>query len=73
MSSDEDLPLTALAGTSGKSYVAVNGNAHSNGGPDDSPMSEDDMPLVCVRSVHYMLCSPCNFPLVPGKWCPDAK
>ncbi|KAG8213967.1 DNA topoisomerase I [Butyriboletus roseoflavus] len=51
MSSDEDLPLTALAGASGKSYVAVNGNGHSNGDLDDSPMSEDDMPLSQVNGV----------------------
>ncbi|KAN0091176.1 hypothetical protein V8E55_004742 [Tylopilus felleus] len=45
MSSDEDLPLTALAGANGNSHVAVNGNGHPNGDADDSPMSEDDMPL----------------------------
>lgn len=61
MSSDEDVPLTALAGASGKSHVTVNGNGHSNGDPDDSPMSEDDMPLVCVRSMHYMLPPPVIF------------
>ncbi|KAF9241621.1 DNA topoisomerase I [Melanogaster broomeanus] len=45
MSSDEDLPLDDLAKASGKGHVAVNGNAYSNGDADDSPMSEDDMPL----------------------------
>ncbi|KAF8556371.1 DNA topoisomerase I [Imleria badia] len=45
MSSDEDLPLTALAGANGRSHVAANGNGHSNSDADDSPMSEDDMPL----------------------------
>ncbi|KAG6375394.1 DNA topoisomerase I [Boletus reticuloceps] len=45
MSSDEELPLTALAGANGRSHVIVNANGHPNGDADDSPMSEDDMPL----------------------------
>jgi DNA topoisomerase-1 len=55
MSSDEDSLLTTVAGANGKSHVTVNGNGHSNGDAYDSPMSEDDMPLVCVPLVHYML------------------
>ncbi|KIJ67819.1 hypothetical protein HYDPIDRAFT_107329 [Hydnomerulius pinastri MD-312] len=45
MSSDEDMPLDALANANGKSHVAVNGSGYTNGDADDSPMSEDDMPL----------------------------
>ncbi|KAG9316652.1 DNA topoisomerase I [Chiua virens] len=45
MSSDEDTPLTALVGASAKRHVTVNGNRRSNSDADDSPMSEDDMPL----------------------------
>ena len=55
MSSDEDTPLTALAGANGKNHVTINGNGHPNGVADDSSMSEDDMPLVCICSA---LCSP---------------
>lgn len=61
MSSDEDLPLTALAGANGISHVALNGNGHSNGDADDSPMSEDDMPLVCVPSVYSIPRPPITF------------
>ncbi|KAF9227320.1 hypothetical protein BS17DRAFT_727433 [Gyrodon lividus] len=45
MSSDEDLPLNALVNACGKGHLAVNGNGHTNGDADDSPMSEDDIPL----------------------------
>ncbi|KAI9569687.1 DNA topoisomerase I [Boletus coccyginus] len=45
MSSDEDPPLTVLAGANGNGHVAVNGNGHFNADADDSPMSEDDLPL----------------------------
>lgn len=55
MSSDEDTPLTALASASGKNHVAINGNGHPNGDADDSPMSEDDTPLVCVRPLLYFI------------------
>ena len=58
MSSDEDTPLTALAGASQRNHVTINGNGHSNGDADDSPMSEDDMPLVCVRSMLYFIPHP---------------
>lgn len=73
MSSDEDLPLTALAGANGNSHVAVNGNGHPNGDADDSPMSEDDMPLVCAPSLLRITRPPYNFLLVPGQWCSSAR
>jgi hypothetical protein len=62
MSSDEDLPLGALSNANGKGHVAVNGNAYSNGDADDSPMSEDDMPLVCVHSNLHI----CSLPQLPS-------
>ena len=52
MSSDDDLQPAVVDGANGNRYVAVNGNGHFNGDTDDSPMSEDDMPLVCVPPVH---------------------
>ncbi|KAF8844388.1 DNA topoisomerase I [Paxillus ammoniavirescens] len=45
MSSDEDLPLNALVHLNGNGHVSGNGNRFTNGDADDSPMSEDDMPL----------------------------
>lgn len=45
MSSDEDMPLGALAGGSRTNYVVSNGIR--NGDTSDFAMSEDELPLVC--------------------------
>ncbi|KAH7888660.1 DNA topoisomerase I [Phlebopus sp. FC_14] len=55
MSSGKGIPLSALAS---KTYHATNGNGYTNGDADDSPMSEDDMPLSQATSAVAVAHSP---------------
>lgn len=70
--SDDDVPLasqTSMSKAPSKNSHITNGNghAHANGhhSGDDSPMSEDDVPLVCISVALIILSFAHCHPTVP--------